>query len=74
MCDYHLSTHGVMHSEKIKTNRPRASQICIGVIIGLSIKTQLLCDVLIGRKLNYIDHAYCYQITGQLMTNPGASD
>ena len=36
------------HSEKIKTNRPCASQICIGVIIDLSIKTQLLCDVLIG--------------------------
>ena len=26
------------HSEKIKTNRPRASQICISVIIGLLIK------------------------------------
>ena len=42
------------HSEKIKTNRPRASQICIGVIIDLSIKTQLLCDVLIGLELNEI--------------------
>ena len=41
------------HSE-VKTNRPRASQICIGVIIVLSIKTQSLCDVLIGRELNQI--------------------
>ena len=39
---------------KVKTNRPRASQICIGVIIVLSIKTQSLCDVLIGRELNEI--------------------
>ena len=43
-----------MNSEKIKTNRPCASQICIGVIIDLSIKTQSLCDVLIGRELNEI--------------------
>ena len=38
----------------IKTNRPHASQICIGVIIDLSIKTQSLCDILIGRELNEI--------------------
>ena len=49
---------------KVKTNGPHASQICIGVIIVLSIKTQSLCDVLIGRELN--------EITGR--TNPGASD
>ena len=35
---------------KVKTNRPRATQICIGVIIVLSIKWQSLCDVLIGRE------------------------
>ena len=51
MRDYHLSLHAL---GKVKTNRPRASQICIGVIIVLSIKTQKLCDVLIGRELNEI--------------------
>ena len=35
-------------------NRPRASQICIVVIIVLSINTQSLCDILIGRELNEI--------------------
>ena len=30
------------------------SQICIGVIIDLSIKTQSLCNVLIDRDLNEI--------------------
>ena len=49
--DYHLSLHAL---GKLKTNRPRASQICTGVIIVLSIKTQSLCDVLIGRELNEI--------------------
>ena len=39
---------------KVKTNRPGASQICIGIIIVLSIKTQSLCDILIGRELNEI--------------------
>ena len=29
-------------------------KFCIGVIIVLSIKTQSLCDVLIGRELNEI--------------------
>ena len=48
---YHLSLHAL---GKVKTNRPRASQICIGVIIVLSIKTQSLCDILIGRELNEI--------------------
>ena len=43
------------HSEKIKTNRPHAhNQICLGLTIYLSIKTQSLCDVLIGRELNEI--------------------
>ena len=51
MRDYHLSLHAL---GKVKTNRPRASQICIGVIIVLPIKTQLLCDILIGRELNEI--------------------
>ena len=51
MRDYHLSLHAL---GKVKTNGPRASQICIGVIIGRSIKTQSLCDVLIGRELNEI--------------------
>ena len=51
MRDYHLSLHAL---GKVKTNRPRASHICICVIIVLSIKTQLLCDVLIGRELNEI--------------------
>ena len=51
MRDYHLSFHAL---RKVKTNRPCASQICIGVIIFLSIKTQSLCDVLIGRELNEI--------------------
>ena len=37
MRDYHLSLHAL---GKVKTNRPRASQICIGVTIVLSIKTQ----------------------------------
>ena len=37
---------------KVKTNQPRASQI--GIIIVLSIKTQSLCDVLIGGELNEI--------------------
>ena len=36
MRDYHLSLHAL---GKVKTNRPRASQICIGVIIVLSFKT-----------------------------------
>ena len=51
MCDYHLSLHAL---GKIKTNQPHASQICIGVIIDLSIKTQSLCNFLIGRELNEI--------------------
>ena len=51
MRDYHLSLHAL---GKAKTNRPHASQICIGVIIVLSIKKQSLCDVLIGRELNEI--------------------
>ena len=38
--------------KRFKPNQPHASQICIGVIIYLSIKTQSLCDVLIGRELN----------------------
>ena len=42
-----------MHLEKLKP-KPRASQICIVVIIVLSINTQLLCDILIGRELNEI--------------------
>ena len=49
MCDYHLSLHAL---GKVKTNHLRASQICIGVIIVLSIKTQSLCDLLIGRELD----------------------
>ena len=49
MRDYDMSLHAL---GKVKTNRPRASQI--GVIIVLSIKTQSLCDVLIGRELNEI--------------------
>ena len=52
MHDYHLSIY--THSEKIKINRPRASQICIGVIIVLSIKSQWPCDFLIGREINEI--------------------
>ena len=51
MRDYRLSLNTL---GKVKTNRPHASQICIGVIIVLSIKTQSLCDILIGRKLNEI--------------------
>ena len=51
MCGYHLSLHAL---GKVKTNRPHVSKICIGVIIVLSIKTQSLCDVLIGRELNEI--------------------
>ena len=51
MRDYHLSLQSL---GKVKTNRPRASQICIVVIIVLSIKTKSLCDVLIGRELNEI--------------------
>ena len=48
MRDYHLSLHAL---GKVKTNRPCASQICIVVIIVLSINTQSLCDILIGREL-----------------------
>ena len=48
---YHLSLHTL---GKVKTNRPCASQIGIGVIIVQSIKTQSLCDILIGRELNEI--------------------
>ena len=51
MRDYHLSLHAL---GKAKTNRPRASQICIGVFIVLSIEKQSLCDILIGRELNEI--------------------
>ena len=51
MRDYHLSLHEL---GKVKTNQPVASQICIGVIIVLSIKTQSLCDVLIGLEPNEI--------------------
>ena len=50
MRDYHLSLHAL----DIKTNLPRASQVRIGVIIVLSIKTQSLCDILIGGELNEI--------------------
>ena len=49
ICLYRIHTLG-----KVKTNPPRASQICIGVIIVLSIKTQSLRDVLIGREHNEI--------------------
>ena len=62
-----------MHSAKIKTNWSHASQIYIGVIIILSLKTQTLCDVLIGRELNE-NHPYCYRTTGHFITNPLASD
>ena len=48
MRDYHFSLHTL---GKVQTNPPRASQICIGVFIVLSIKTQSLCDVLIGQEL-----------------------
>ena len=51
MCDYYLSLQSF---GEVKTNPPRASQICIAVIIVLSIKTQSLCDILIGRELNEI--------------------
>ena len=51
MCDYHFSIQAL---GKVKTNPPCASQICIGVIIVLSIKAQSLCDVLIGWELNEI--------------------
>ena len=44
----------IQTSEKIKTNPPLASQICIGVIIVLPLKTQSLCDILIGPELNEI--------------------
>ena len=60
MRDYHLSLPWTylfvsLHALwKVNTNRPRASQICIGVIIVLSIKTQSLCHILIGRELNEI--------------------
>ena len=37
MRNYHLSLHAL---GKVKTNRPCASQICIGVIIVLSIKSR----------------------------------
>ena len=53
---------------KVKTNTPHASQICISVIIVLSIKMQSLCDILIGQELNEI------QPTGHFRTNPGALD
>ena len=66
MCDYH-----VWH-RMLQSNRPRASQIRIGVIIVMSIKTQSLCDILIGRKLNEITPTA--QTTGHFMINPGASD
>ena len=51
MRDYHLSLHAL---GKVTTNRPHASQICIVVIIVLSINMHLLCDILIGRELNEI--------------------
>ena len=51
MRNYHLSFHAL---GKVKTNQPLFIQICIGVIIVLSIKMQLLCDVLIGGELNEI--------------------
>ena len=51
MRDYHLSLHAL---GKVKTNQPRASQICIVVIIVLSINTQSMCDILIGREVNEI--------------------
>ena len=54
-----------------------ASQICIGIIIVLSLKTQSLCDVLIGRELNEITPTAVGKVlstTGPFMTNPGASD
>ena len=51
MRNYHLSLQAL---GKVKTNRPHASQISIGIIIVLSIKTQSLCDILIGRELNVI--------------------
>ena len=41
------------------TNRPCASQICIGI---LSIKTQSLCDILIGWQLNEIKPAAIGQL------------
>ena len=69
MRDYHLSLHALI-------NRPRASQICIGVIIVLSIKTQSLCDVLIGRELNEITptaNAGHDRISGDLMIICGGS-
>ena len=66
-----------MHSEKIKTNIPRASQICTGKIIVLSLKTQSLCDILSGRELNEITPTAVEKVlstTGHLMTNRTASD
>ena len=40
--------------ETIIWKRLKTSQICIGVIIVLSIKKQSLCDVLIGREVKEI--------------------
>ena len=62
------------HWEKIKTNRPRASQICKGVIIVLfNIK-----DAVAMRHSDWLraewDHAHCYRTTGHFMTNPVPSD
>ena len=74
MRNYHLCIHAL---RKIKINRPCASQISIGVIIVLSLKTQLLFDVLIGRELHEVTPTAVRKVlstTGQFMTNPGASD
>ena len=42
------------HSEKLKSIDHMLLKFCIGIIIVLSIKTQSLCDILIGRELNEI--------------------
>ena len=68
-----------MYPEKIKINGPCASQICIGVdiIIVLSLKMQLLCDILIGQELNDITPTAVGKVlstTRHFRTNPGASD
>ena len=72
MRDYHLSLHAL---GKVKTNRPRASQICIGVIIVLSIKA-VNKDAVAERHSDWPrakwDHTYCLRTTGHFMSGLAA--
>ena len=62
MRDYHLSLHTL---RKVKTNRPRASQICIGVTFCPVNKDAVAMRCSDWSRAKW-DHAYCHRTTAGL--------